>query len=130
MSQTATTYDIPLMSGRRLKSNLGRSTALIESDGRRGSPYGRGLAETQVGGLSSPASQPSALDLMGSLGMMVVLMCPHFWHSKLRTDEPSGPDPRYDNSMRCREQFGQPGRSIAEICAADTGLNSGMMHRA
>jgi hypothetical protein len=44
--------------------------------------------------------------------------------------EPLGRDPRLDNSMRCCRQFGQPGRSIAEICAADIGLNSGMVYRA
>jgi hypothetical protein len=44
--------------------------------------------------------------------------------------EPHGPAPKFDNSMRCCGHFGQPGRSIAEICAADTGLNSGIVHRA
>jgi hypothetical protein len=44
--------------------------------------------------------------------------------------EPQGRDPRLDNSMRCCRQFEQPGRSIAAICAAATGLNSGMEYRA
>jgi hypothetical protein len=42
--------------------------------------------------------------------------------------EPQGRDPRLDNNMRCCRQFGQPGRSIAETCSGDAGLNSGMMH--
>jgi hypothetical protein len=67
---------------------------------------------------------------MGSLGMTVVMVRPHFWHSKVWLAEPQGPDPSFDNSMRCCGQFGQRGRSIAEICSADTGLNSGMMRRA
>jgi hypothetical protein len=32
--------------------------------------------------------------------------------------------------MRCCGQFGQRGRSIAAICVADAGLNSGMVYRA
>jgi hypothetical protein len=84
--------------------------------------------ETQVGGLSSLASQPSAFEFMGSLGMTVVLVWPHLGHSKVRMAEPQGRDPRLANSMRCCRQFGQPGRSIAETCGGDAGLNSGMMH--
>jgi hypothetical protein len=84
--------------------------------------------ETQVGGLSSLASQPSTFEFMGSLGMTVVLVWPHLGHSKVRMAEPQGRDPRLANSMRCCRQFGQPGRSIAETCGGDAGLNSGMMH--
>jgi len=60
--------------------------------------------------------------------MTVVLVWPHLWHSKVRMAEPQGRDPRLDNNMRCCRQFGQPGRSIAETCSGDAGLNSGMMH--
>jgi len=41
--------------------------------------------------------------------------------------EPQGHAPRLDNSMRCCRQLGQPGRSIAETCGGDAGLNSGMI---
>jgi hypothetical protein len=128
--QTAT-YDIPLMSVRRLNSRSDRPSLCTKADIAKRTGRGGGeIGGTQVGGLSSPASQPSALEVMGSLGMTVVLVRPHCWHSKVWLAEPQGCDPSLDNSMRCCGQFGQCGRLIAEICAVDTGLNSGMMHRA
>jgi hypothetical protein len=88
----------------------------------------RADAEPQVGGFNSPASQPLAPDVMGSLHTMVVCTRPHFWHSKVRQSQPDGPDSSFDSSIRFWLQLGQRGRSIAATCAEDTGWYSGMIH--
>ncbi len=62
--------------------------------------------------------------------MTVVLMYPHFWHSKVRLEEPKDSAPSFDNSMRCCQHFGQLGRAIADKWAGSIGRNSGMARRA
>jgi hypothetical protein len=47
----------------------------------------------------------------------------------VRVAEPDGPDPSLDNSMRLWRHLGQPGRSMAEMCAGGTGSNSGITYR-
>jgi hypothetical protein len=37
-----------------------------------------------VGGLNSPASQPSMSEVMGSLDTAIVSTQPHLWHSNVR----------------------------------------------
>src|ERR1700722_2057775 len=50
-----------------------------------GNPVVTGASpSSQVGGLNSPASQPSASEAIGSCDTTVVSTRPHFWHSNVR----------------------------------------------
>jgi len=60
----------------------------------------------------------------------VVLLYPHFWHSKVQLPWPDDPGSNFDSSIRCCRQFWQAGRLIAAMSGEETGLNSGMIHRA
>jgi hypothetical protein len=48
----------------------------------------------------------------------------------VRLAKPDAPCSSFDNNMRCCPHFVQPGRSIAATTTEETGLNSGMIHRA
>jgi hypothetical protein len=52
------------------------------------------------GGLSSPLSQPRALDSIGSLDAVEVWTRPHFWHSNVRRSQPEGPPSIPERSIR------------------------------
>ncbi|SHH35887.1 hypothetical protein SAMN05443248_4549 [Bradyrhizobium erythrophlei] len=79
----------PFMSGVRLKSGARTTCDCVEAfPGNR--PCGRSktgriwLKTAYVGGFSSPASQPRASEVMGSLDTTVVSTRPHRWHSNVR----------------------------------------------
>jgi hypothetical protein len=58
---------------------------------------------------------------MGSFDTTAVSTRPHFWHSNVRWPNPDDLASSFDSSIRFWLQLGQRGRSIAAICAEDTG---------
>jgi hypothetical protein len=66
----------------------------------------------QVGGFSSPISQPAECDFIGSAATITVRFSPHFSHLNVRLSQPSGSRSADTKGIRSWQR-GHRGRSIA-----------------